>query len=474
MDVSPEIRRPHIDRSTNDRLRAWLADPTDRPATVMGLGRHGGGLGITRYLARRGAQITVSDQASEVSLQASLAALGGLPLVAVRCGGHRSADIQAAELLVVNPAVRPDHPLLDVARSHRVLITSEVEIFLNVQPCRVVAVTGTNGKSTTAAMVARVLESAGQRVWLGGNLGGSLLDALDRMSADDWVVIELSSFQLSRLEQVPRPLDATIITGCTPNHLDWHGSFSAYAAAKRRLLALQGPQTITVLDRQDAQLRHWLPSVRGQAVAPWQEQDLPPLEIVGAHQRRNACRAAAACEAIGVERDVIEAALATFRGLPDRLQTIGHWAGRTFVNDTQSTTPESTIAALGSFTQPVWLLAGGADKGAGFASLADAIAARSRGVALYGATARQIAAFLDDMPTRLSWEIFATLDEAFAWCWQRSVPGDVLLLSPGCSSLDQYADCHQRGQHFRRLMEDFPSRKLESAADGAASPPSST
>jgi UDP-N-acetylmuramoylalanine--D-glutamate ligase len=283
-------------------------------------------------------------------------------------------------------------------------VTSEIELFMGVGPGRIVGVTGSNGKSTTAAMTAALLEAgtgtervlAGDRaeqpppfrgnaprprssVWLGGNIGGSLLDRLDEIVADDWVVLELSSFQLYHLSADARMPHVAIVTGCTPNHLDWHGSFAHYAAAKQRILAGQSPGDIAVLNTHDAEVASWQPLVRGRCVPPVPLADIPPLSVPGEHNRINAACAAAAALEVGCDAEAVGRGLRAFRGLPQRLELFATVDGRRFYNDSTATTPESTISALRCLEEPVWLLAGGRSKGFDFGPLAAAIAARAKG-----------------------------------------------------------------------------------------------
>ena len=188
-----------------------------RRIVLMGLGRHGGGVAAARWLAESGASVTVTDVADAVMLQSSLASLADVPITNFTLGRHDVRDFLAADAIVVNPAVRPDHPLLDLARNHDIPLTSEIELFLEHCPARVIGVTGTNGKSTTASLLSAILLAAGHQVWLGGNIGVSLLNNLDQIRSEDLVVLELSSFQLAHLSEKARFPDYAVITNCTSN-----------------------------------------------------------------------------------------------------------------------------------------------------------------------------------------------------------------------------------------------------------------
>jgi UDP-N-acetylmuramoylalanine--D-glutamate ligase len=324
----------------------------------MGLGRHGGGAAAARFLAGQGAIVTVTDLADADALADSLAGLADAGIGRFHLGGHRESDFQAADLVVVNPAVRPGDPLVELARKSGARLTSEAELFLDACPARVIGVTGTNGKSTSAAMTAAILSAAGRRTWLGGNIGNSLLAELHQLRPDDWVVLELSSFQLFWLSDAARWPSRAIVTNCTPNHLDWHGTFAHYMQAKQRLLEHLSAVGSAVIDPRAPGLTGWADSLACRLIEPVPLQKIPPLQLPGEHNRRNAALAAAAALDAGVEWGAVETALARFSGLPHRLALVAEIAGRKFFDDSKSTTPEATLAALDAMRRPTWLLLG--------------------------------------------------------------------------------------------------------------------
>ncbi|MGD9646400.1 MAG: UDP-N-acetylmuramoyl-L-alanine--D-glutamate ligase [Pirellulales bacterium] len=450
-----------------------MSDFSGLRVTVLGLGRHGGGIGAARFLARRGARVTISDQLSADELAGSLAALADVPIERFSLGGHRECDVREADLVVVNPAVRPSSPVLSAAAAQGIQLTSEIELFLRHCPARVIGVTGTNGKSTTATLSAAMLRAAGQRCWLGGNLGGSLLDSVDAIGADDWVVLEVSSFQLARLaNDCPGPANA-IVTNCTPNHLDWHGKWSEYVAAKQRLLQMQPATGMAFVGPVD-ELDRWRACVRGSFYTAKELPDAPQTGSWPHHLRLNAKLAAAAAAAAGVGQSAIEQALTQFQPLDHRQQAIADVAGRTFVDDSKATTPEATIAALASLkrSEPrrrVWLLAGGSDKQCDFAPLGSAIARGLGGVACYGAVGRRLSVQLAAAAPDTTLVVCKTLDEALAWCWRNSAAGDTVLLSPACASHDQYADYVARAGHFRQLVDGLAKSHNAAVSPAAVS-----
>jgi UDP-N-acetylmuramoylalanine--D-glutamate ligase len=468
----------------------------------MGLGHFGGGLAAARWLARQGDVVTISDAADEDTLADTLPLLADVPIAAIHLGGHREEHFRGADLIVVNPAVRPDSSWLEFARGTGARLCTELELFMEECPGRMIGVTGSNGKSTTAAMIASILSAAGRRVFLGGNIGGSLLDDLPQMGPDDWVVLEISSFQLwhSGFVAARSPCDpcagaksahgvcglqGVVVTGCSPNHLDWHPNYADYVASKQRIFALQTAEDFAVLNMADSEVASWLPLVRGRAIGvadvnasmklskadknvcptcPLADKnvcptlalgELPGLLAPGEHNRVNAACAAAASLAAGCDCDDVWRGLAAFRGLPQRLERVATVDGREFYNDSAATTPESTIAALRSFDAPLWLLAGGKGKGADFGPLAAEIACRAKGVAFFGAIRHDLSERVASVDRRLRCTAVETLEEGLDWCWRQSRPGDVVLLSPGCASTDQFRNFRQRGERFVALVQQL-------------------
>jgi len=426
--------------------------------TVMGLGRHGGGVAAARWLAAQGAIVTVTDLADERALADSLTALRGAAVARYQWGGHRERDFREADMVVVNPAVRPRDRWVELAAAAGAKITSEIELFLNRCPGRVVGVTGSNGKSTTAAMTAAMLAADGRRVWLGGNIGRSLLGELESIGADDWIVLELSSFQLHWLSAQARLPEAAIVVNCTANHLDWHASWPDYVAAKQRLLAEQVPGGVAVVNDRDPETARWGSLVRGRLTKPWDDACIPPLGVPGDHNRTNAGGAAAAAEALGCAPQAIARALREFRGLPHRLELVAEIAGRKFYNDSMATTPESVVAAVNALGPRVWFLVGGYDKGVDYRAMIARLAGGARGAAFYGAVRDKLAELMSQQDGACLHETRATLADALDWCWERSQPGDAIVLSPGCASYDQFRDYRHRAQAFVEAARALAAR----------------
>lgn len=454
----------------------------NRRVTVMGLGRFGGGIAVTRFLVQRGAVVTLTDTASETELADSLNALVPYRPARLVLGRHEEQDFRNVDCIVVNPAVKPNHPLLQIAMAAGVPLTSEMSLFWALQRGRIVAVTGSNGKSTTAAMIHAILREAGIPVRLGGNIGHSLLEEVEDIQETDWSVLELSSFQLTALDRMLARPDVAVVTNFSPNHLDWHGTLENYRDAKQVLLRYQTPRDVAVLNADDPEVSTWPTSARqlnfGEhaghrdgvfAASPgsteWHlrigsfTETIPLgdwLRVPGRHNQQNAAAALAAALSAGATLPAAKSALQHFAGLPHRLQFITETAGRRFYNDSIATTPESVAMALDAFTQPIILLAGGSDKGTDLSAFAAQLSQRAKAIALMGETGPRIDQHLKQQkPSTAKAQVCRTFAETLTWAMQQSAPGDVILLSPGCASYDWFRNFADRGEQFTQFAKSW-------------------
>lgn len=425
-------------------------------AVILGLGTFGGGLGAARHLVRQGHDVLITDLRDAGQLAAPLAELRpeiDAGSITVRLGEHNVSDVTTCELLVVNPAIKQpwDNRFVRAAQAAGVRTTTEIALALDALPdaCPRVGITGSAGKSTTAAMIHAGLNAAGITAHLGGNIGGSLLDRLSTIAPADTLVIELSSAQLWWLDQpraleTDRWLDAGVVTNLAENHLDWHGDFPNYASAKHVLTRRLAPTGIAVLgetvrDFPTAATLADLPNIA----------DLPELTIPGEHNRTNAMLGLAACRAMNADEPRAAEGIAAFPGLPHRLQFVREHHGIRYINDSKSTTPDATRLAVDAFDAPrVHLIVGGSDKGADLSPIA-ALNAQVNTLLCIGATGTTIAEHARIEPV-------GTLDKAVAIAAQRATPGDVVLLSPGCASFDQFTSFEHRGDRFAELVHSLP------------------
>lgn len=417
-------------------------------AVVMGVGRFGGGVAAVRHLADLGARVIATDVADAETLRSSLTELEGIE-VEYHLGGHRREDFEQADLVIVNPAVpRPwSNPYLQAARDAGARLLTEIRLAIGDRPAgHLIGITGTAGKSTTAAMVHHALTAVRPDLdaRLSGNIGGSLLD--DPPPADASIVLELSSFMLHWLAgDGGRPEDRATpgiaaITNLAPNHLDWHETLEHYEACKSAIAepspVCNGPRLLKPPDQVDG------PPI--------------PLSVPGAHNLGNARFAVRIAlehvrlrDPASVDDDLagaFRASLSSFKGLPHRLESLGDTAGTRVFNDSKSTTPEATLLAVGAFEDParIHLIAGGYDKGADLGPIAE-LASRLAGLHAIGQTGPVLAA-AGAVPHE---DLDSAVDAIFA----RARPGDVILLSPGCASWDQFSNYEERGRAFGAAID---------------------
>lgn len=445
--------------------------------TVMGLGLNGGGLASALFFAAHGAEVTVTDLRDAATLAPSIAALEGRRLRYV-LGRHELADFSGADLVIKNPAVKPGSPFLAAARD----VETDVSVFLRLARGKVVAVTGSKGKSSTASAVHHGLAAAGRRAFLGGNITVSPLGFLDETSDDSWTVLELSSWQLADMRGmgVLRPAIAAI-TSIMPDHLNHYSSMNEYVADKRLVYADQGPADWTIcLDD------GWGRSFQRETPArPLALRDVPPppgaagawleggkgyiamsggegrwvldeeLAVPGAHQRSNLLMAAVACSLAGVSDAAVRSAMASFPGVEHRLEFVAERKGARWYNDSAATIPQACMAAIRSFDEPLVLIAGGTDKALDFAPLAEAAREPKAIVLLAGSGTDKLVRVLA-AAGRAYEGPYGDLGSAVERARDLASPGDVIVLSPGCASFGMFLNEFDRGRKFKEAVLALP------------------
>jgi UDP-N-acetylmuramoylalanine--D-glutamate ligase len=446
--------------------------------TVMGLGLHGGGLACARFLAERGAIVTVTDMKDEAALAASIAALGDLPVRFV-LGRHELPDFSSADLVVKNPAVRPDSPYLLAAKA----VETDVSLFLRFSPSPVIAVTGSKGKSSVSSAIHHVLISAGRTAFLGGNITISPLSFIDRCRPDTPVVLELSSWQLADMRGlgVLRPQIA-LLTSIMPDHMNRYVSMEEYVADKRLIYADQDASAYTICSREDpwglsfaretrarvawysgreaGQAGAWLESSLRGLYSPLGEaagaEEILPREIIvpGRHQRTNLLAAGLACRLFGVEAPAISSAMASFPGVEHRLERFAEQDGISWYNDSAATIPQAVAAALSSFDSPVILITGGTDKNLDFEPVGAAYGKAKLTILLAGTGTDKLKPILEARGVPFVGP-YDDLGLAVAAARGRAQPGDTVILSPGCASFGMFIHEFDRGRRFKEVVREL-------------------
>lgn len=432
---------------------AYASEVPKLPPRVLVLGLARSGRAAVDALRREGVAVVVHDASEDVRTSGVAAD--------VRLGAWDETLLEGIGLVVKSPGIPGASSPVVSARARGIPVISEIELGVRLLANPLVGVTGTNGKTTTTALLGAMLEAGGVPVEIAGNIGRPLTSLVGTVADDAWVVCELSSFQLEDVETL-RPRIA-VLTNLEPDHLDRHGSFEAYAAAKLRAFERQGPEDVVVLPR-------GFGPVPGQARrVEFSAADALPAEprIPGAHNRENAAAATAAARAVGVGDDAIGRALASFPGVEHRIEEIATIGGVLYVNDSKATNAAAALRALAAFSgRRKHVILGGRGKAEPYDTLASAFEPGDRAY-LIGESAPALALALGTVGVPTA--DVRTLTEAVATASHAAAAGDVVLLSPACASFDQFTSFEHRGEEFRRLVENLRGWGRVDARTGASS-----
>jgi UDP-N-acetylmuramoylalanine--D-glutamate ligase len=462
------------------------ADFRGRRVTIVGLGRGRTASGIARFLVANGAQVTITDPLGREKLGEGIGRLGDTPAELVLGPSSDDAALADPDYVFVLNGVRPRSATVQRAIQRGIPVLTEIGLFVRLCPAPIVGITGTKGKSTTTTLVAEILRRGARRVVVGGNIGFSIIDGLSTIKPDDIVVLELSSFQLETLGRSPH---VAVITNVLEDHLDHHGTRDAYVAAKRNILAWQGPRDVAVLNLDDpttVALHTGVPSeVRGYSVSLRPKRGAfrsadgtlalvdggttsrlmheRELRVPGMHNVGNALAAAIVGELHGVGAADIADVLRAFGGLPHRLEPVAEIGGVLYVNDSQGTTPYATIPAIAAYDRPAVLILGGVSKGADYAELAREVVKRARGAVLIGRSADELAGALEragaakqQLPVERATDMRDAVGRAAAIARR----GDVVLLSPAAASFDMFSSYEERGEAFRAAVRSLEASEV--------------
>jgi UDP-N-acetylmuramoylalanine--D-glutamate ligase len=457
-----------------------MKDWNGKRVVILGAARQG--VALARWLTQHGARVTLSDKRLEAELAASRATLSGVP-IRWALGGHPVELLDHTDVLCLSGGVPLSLPIVQAAIQRGIPLSNDTQIFMEVASCKTVGITGSAGKTTTTALVGRMAKTAyGDKAFVGGNIGDPLLNYADELKPDDLAILEISSFQLEQMTLSP---NVAAILNITPNHLDRHGTMEAYTAAKARILEFQSEKDAAVLGRDDAGAWGLRGKVRGrlhsfgfskmddEMQGTYYQQgilylydhrvDIPLLRrnqvhLRGDHNVMNVLAAFAIGNAAGLPLDNMLTAAEEFRGVPHRLEFVRELRGACWYNDSIATAPERTMAAIRSFEEPIVLLLGGRDKDLPWQDLAALIHQRVDHVVVFGEAAEKIekavsAGASGERPYSLDRR--AHLHQAVLKAAEVAEAGDVVLLSPGGTSFDEFKDFEERGEQFRTWVQEL-------------------
>ncbi len=459
-------------------------DFAGKQVVVVGLGLTG--VALTRFFVRNGARVVATDKAGEKDMEAVIPEL-------ISCGaslelaGHRLDSFRKADLIAISPGVPHDLPELEAARKAGVPVVGEIELAFQMVQDPVIAVTGTNGKTTATALLGRMLSDSGFRVFVGGNIGNPLIGYVDRKDFADRIVLEVSSFQLDTIDTF-RP-DVAVLLNTTEDHLDRYPDMKSYAASKRRIFENQTSRDTAILNARDSWLsfhmerirsrkylfhangpgnaaihsdhlvwclddesvRFFLPGPDGKKSDGGEFRlDLKPTRLQGPHNMENICAAAMAAYAAGGTPEGIQSAVNDFGGLPHRMTQVGIYGGVTYIDDSKATNVDAVIRALECFEKPVILILGGRDKASPFPALREPVSRHARHVILLGEASETIRRALGPKtPVTCAGSMREVVTVAAAI----ARPGETVLLSPACASFDMFTSYGHRGNVFREEVE---------------------
>lgn len=493
-------------KSEVDEMKQAI-DWSGKKVLVIGIARQG--IALARYLAQHGARIIVNDRRQIDQLVDAQGALRDEPIQWI-VGGHPLSVLDGVELVCISGGVPSDLPIVAEASKRGIPISNDSQIFLEVCPCKVVGITGSAGKTTTTTLFGLIaqaavdeLENASQergenssgpsyidydsKVWVGGNIGSPLISVVDQMQPGDLAVMELSSFQLEMMDRSP---DVAVVLNITPNHLDRHKTMENYIAAKSRIIEFQSSQDAAVLNLDDQVVSNLKDDINGRLVvfgkqkiaenipcvsfdpdfnsvqiASPKEQGEKQIIVInhndiplrGEHNLMNVIAACATALACGISPTAMRSGVKKFSGIPHRLEFVRSWGGGDWYNDSIATAPERAIAAIHSFSEPLILLAGGRDKDLPWDGFASLVCERVKHLILFGEAVGVISAALNkyEKKSDITVTVCSGLLEGVKAAATKVDEGDVVLLSPGGTSFDEFVDFEARGEAFKKWVTEL-------------------
>jgi UDP-N-acetylmuramoylalanine--D-glutamate ligase len=450
----------------------------DKRVLVVGLARTG--IATALFCAARGARVMATEERPEAQVTEAAAKLRAAGCV-LELGGHREETFLEQDLIIPSPGVSPAMPALAAAHKQGITVWSEIELAWRFLRGRLVAITGSNGKTTTTSLIGHILETAGLPVIVAGNIGTPVISRVDETSDATVTVAEMSSFQLELIDEL-RP-DVALLLNLTADHLDRHASFEDYARAKAHIFENQRERDAAILNADDAVAPQYAPAraqvfwfsrtkrvasgafLRGDEIAFRRDGaetvllHRADIGLRGEHNVENVLAASAAALLAGAAPAAIVAGVRSFAGVEHRLEFVAEVNGVSFYNDSKATNVDATLKALDAFPGNLLVILGGKDKGGDFTLLREPLRQRARMVLLVGDAAEKIGAQIEGT---VPLERPKTMDRAVRLAFERALPGDTVLLAPACASFDQFQNYEHRGRVFKQLV-----RQIEQESAGA-------
>ncbi|MFH0968952.1 MAG: UDP-N-acetylmuramoyl-L-alanine--D-glutamate ligase [Patescibacteria group bacterium] len=454
----------------------------DKKITVLGLGLHGGGVGIVKFLANHGAKVVVTDLKTKEQLAPSLKELEGLKNVEYVLGQHRQEDFTNTGMVIKNPAVPWDNPHVKLALEKKVPVEMDSSLFFKLCKNKIIGVTGTKGKTTTAALIYEILKLAGKNPVRAGSGQVSVLDKLDILKKDSIVVFELSSWRLSALKKEKMSPHIAVITNILRDHQNYYKSMEDYIADKKNIFLFQKPTDWLVFNDDNEKLKEIYPEVKSQVLkfsftpakdahSIFVENDtiyvnngvdtkkiieIKDIKIPGKHNVYNIMAAIGATFAFGISPEEIKKAIANFPGVPHRMEFVREFNGVKYYNDTTATIPDAVLASIKSFNAPIILIAGGEDKKLDFGELGKEILKYAKKIVfLKGSGSEKLIEEIkkSNPEQEFNFPICGSMEEAVNIAKDLTEEGDMILLSPGAASFNLFLNEFDRGDKFKAAVE---------------------
>jgi UDP-N-acetylmuramoylalanine--D-glutamate ligase len=438
----------------------------EKKILVVGLGKTG--IQTVKFLLKKGADVRASDLTPLENLPKDIKQFKETG-VEIEAGGHKTETFLSADTIILSPGVPFGIAPIKEAVSKGIEVISEIELAWRFIKKPIAAITGSNGKTTTSTLIARILEAAGKTVFLGANIGTPLIQIAEEDDPYDFLVLELSSFQLQGISSFKPHIG--VLLNISPNHLDHHESFDEYVESKMKMFSNQTHNDWAIYNSDDKVIRERSSEIRSKRI-PFgktpleggvfydgthvrfkdEVYDLRSMRLVGIHNIENAMAAIAVTRTLGCKSSLIEDEIVNFAPLPHRIEFVRKVKGAAIYNDSKSTSPGATLRAIESFPGPIILIAGGKDKGVSYSALRDGIRKRVKLLVLFGESKQRMR---EDLGGETETVLAQTLDEAVKEALINSERGDTVLFSPACSSFDMFSSYEERGRIFKGIVQSL-------------------